>query len=138
MLYINDHPFCCDLSKRLFADDTAIYAIDDDIQRLLSAVNLGFQKLCKYFRKNKLSLHPDKTKYLVLSSSQQVQELKTSFFINNNNSISNDLNLFSEISRIFPDDKTPAIKYLGFFFDPNVNFKFHIQSISTKLSIKPS
>ena len=84
------------------------------------------------------SLHPDKTKYLVLSSSQQVQELKTSFFINNNNSISNDLNLFSEISRIFPDDKTPAIKYLGFFFDPNVNFKFHIQSISTKLSIKPS
>ena len=72
LLYINDLPSCCDLSKKLFADDTAIYAIDDDIQRLLSAVNLGFQKLCKYFRKNKLSLHPDKTKYLVLSSSKQV------------------------------------------------------------------
>ena len=134
LLYINDLPSCCDLSKKLFADDTAIYAIDDDIQRLLSTVNLEFQKLCKYFRENKLSLHPDKTKYLVISSSKQVQELKTSIFINNNNSNSNDLNLFSEISRIFPDDKTPAIKYLGVYFDPNINFKFHIQSISSKLS----
>ena len=90
--------------------------------------------MCKYFRENKLSLHPDKTKYLVISSSKQVQELKTLIFINNNNSNSNDLNLFSEISRIFPDDKTPAIKYLGVYFDPNINFKFHIQSISSKLS----
>ena len=29
---------------------------------------------------------------------------------------------------------TPAIKFLGVFFDPELNFKFHISSLCTKLS----
>ena len=38
------------------------------------------------------------------------------------------------IDRIFHDDKTPVIKYLRVFFNPICNFKFHIQSILSKLS----
>jgi hypothetical protein len=31
-------------------------------------------------------------------------------------------------------DKVPAIKYLGVYFDQNLNFKYHISHISSKLS----
>jgi hypothetical protein len=35
---------------------------------------------------------------------------------------------------VLPSGETPAIKYLGVYFDPNLNFKFHVQNISKKLS----
>jgi hypothetical protein len=31
-------------------------------------------------------------------------------------------------------DKVPAIKYLGVFFDPSLNFKYHVSQVSNKLS----
>jgi hypothetical protein len=39
-----------------------------------------------------------------------------------------------ELQRVTPNDKIPAIKYLGVYFDQNLNFKFHISQISKKLS----
>ena len=59
---------------------------------------------------------------------------KLKFFINNNNPNGTDPNFISEINRILPSDKCPAVKYLGVFFDPNLNFKHHIQYISSKIS----
>jgi hypothetical protein len=33
------------------------------------------------------------------------------------------------------DDLVPAIKYLGVYFDPSLNFKFHINYLSKKISL---
>ena len=134
LLYINDLPNCSTLMALLFADDTALYAEDDNIERLILTVNTQFQKICNYFRLNKLSLHPTKTKYLIFSHSKMVHDNDFSVFINNNNEGSNDPNLITEIARVKNTDDTPAIKYLGVFFDPSLNFKFQIQNISKKLS----
>ena len=60
--------------------------------------------------------------------------MPTSIFINNNNLNCNDPSLISLINRVTCQDKIPAIKYLGVFFDPNLNFKFHVQQISSKMS----
>ena len=55
-------------------------------------------------------------------------------FIDNNNSNENDPSKIIEISRISSNDPVPAIKYLGVFFDPQLNFKYHIAYLSKKLS----
>ena len=118
LLYINDLPNCSTLIALLFADDTALYAEDDNIERLILTVNTQFQKICNYFRLNKLSLHPTKTKYLIFSHSKMVHDNDFSVFINNNNEGSNDPNLITEIARVKNTDDTPAIKYLGVFLTP--------------------
>jgi Reverse transcriptase (RNA-dependent DNA polymerase) len=134
LIYINDLPGCSKLGSKLFADNTALITCDDDIQRLLEKANTEFQKVCKYFRMNKLSLLPDKTKYIIVSNSKKIHATPSKIFINNNNLDQNEPSLIHEIVRVLPTDETPAIKYLGVYFDPNLNFKFHVQNIFKKLS----
>jgi hypothetical protein len=134
LIYINDLPGCSEFMSKLFADDTALLMCDDDLDNLIRKANIEFQKICKYFRANKLSLHPDKTKYIVISNSRFVHETVTEISINNNNVGQNDNQLIHVIQRILPSDNVPAIKYLGVYFDPNLNFKYHIQQLNAKLS----
>jgi exopolysaccharide biosynthesis predicted pyruvyltransferase EpsI len=85
LIYINDLPECSDFNSKLFADDTALIMWDDDLINLITRANTEFQNVCHYFRKNKLLLHPDKTKYLIVSGSRAIHEAKMTILINNNN-----------------------------------------------------
>ena len=135
LLYINDICSHTNLLSILFADDTALGAAGENLHELNIKINTEFHKICNYFRKNKLSLHPDKTKFIVFSSNQATIDSEFKIFISNSNLNYNDLtaNRF-EISRVKKDDKLPAIKYLGVFFDPSLNFKFHTQMLSKKIA----
>jgi hypothetical protein len=135
LLYINDLPDCCNLFSILFADDTALGAADDDIARLNNKINTEFHLVCTYFRKNKLSLHPEKTKFILFSNSNDVQNNPFNIYLSHSNVSFNDpLVPNFEIQRVSKNDKVPAIKYLGVFFDPLLNFRYHTKSICTKLS----
>jgi hypothetical protein len=57
-----------------------------------------------------------------------------SICINNNNDDQNDANNIFPLTQVFSTDQVPAIKYLGVFFDPQLNFKFHIDYVSKKIS----
>jgi hypothetical protein len=120
LIYINDLPNCSDLLSFLFADDTALTASSDNVNDLFTFVNTQFQKLCNYFRLNKLSLHPDKTKYLFISHSQAPANLN--IFINNNNLGENEPSRIHKLTIVTNNDAVPAIKYLGVFFDSQLNF----------------
>jgi hypothetical protein len=43
-------------------------------------------------------------------------------FINNNNLNQNDPNKIFQLTQVLSTDQIPAIKYLGVFFDPQLNF----------------
>ena len=81
-----------------------------------------------------LSLHPDKTKYLLFSHNGSSPPPDCVLYLNNNNVNENNPSLITPLSRGTSSDKIPAIKYLGVYFDPNLNFKYHISQISKKLS----
>jgi hypothetical protein len=135
LLYINDLPNCTLLLAILFADDTALFASSNDINELINLVNSEMLKICTYFRINKLSLHPAKTKYLLISSNQAVLNSDIELFLNNNNT--DDIpkpELIHPLQRVKTNDDLPAIKYLGVYFDPNLDFKYHIDYINKKLS----
>jgi hypothetical protein len=118
----------------LFADDTALSLEDDDLDNLLSRANREFNKVCTYFRIHKLSLHPDKTKYMIVSNAVNASAYQSHLFINNNDPDQNSPNLIHEIKRVRITDDIPAIKYLGVYFDPGLTFKYHVQHISSKIS----
>jgi len=134
LLYINDLPGASNLVSYLFADDTALLDSDSDINVLVNRVNQEFLKICTFFRRNKLLLHPEKTKFMVFSNSTNVINADINIFIDNNNPDQNQQNNIHCLTRVKHTDKVPAIKYLGVYFDPNLSFKYHIENINLKLS----
>jgi len=134
LLYINDLPLSSNLISLLFADDTTLLACSDTIEDLLNFVNLEFRKVVEFFRSNKIALHPNKTKYVIFSNSPYVINFDSQIFCNFNNSNETNPTLISQVVRVKSTDEIPAVRFLGAFFDPNLNFKFHISTIRTKLS----
>jgi len=104
------------------------------LDNLISFVNLEFKKIVEYFRSNKIALHPSKTKYMIFSSNTNINNTDINIFCNFNNQNENIPELIFPIDRVKAQDDIPAIKFLGVFFDPNLNFKFHILKLKNKLS----
>ena len=136
LIYINDLPKSSNLFSLLFADDTTLSDSDEDVQVLVNRVNKEFQKVSHYFRVNKLSLHLDKTKFILFSSNKTVQNLKIDLFINNNSPNVDHENptLLHKMEQIDSTSKIPAMRFLGVFFDPQLNFKYHVGQIISKVS----
>ena len=132
ILYINDLPLSSLFLSLLFADDTTLLLSHDNIGTLIKMANTEFAKVCEFFRINRLVLHPDKTKFILFSRSNINQAVDV--FCNNNNPGQNLDSNIRKISRVTCNDETPAMKFLGVFFDPELNFKCHIGSLRKKLS----
>ncbi len=92
------------------------------------------KKVNYFFCDHELALHPNKTKFMIFLHSNAV--LNTDLKINidfNNFIVETEHNLVTPIKfvNIFPD---PVVKFLGVQFDPQLNFKNNISSISSKIS----
>ena len=134
ILYIDDLPQCSNLITYLFADDTTLLLSHSDINILIAMVNIELKKISYYFRQHGLALHPSKTKFIVFSNSTQVHNMNISIIIDSNNSNEMDPNRIHHISRVKSSDEVPAIRFLGVYFDPNLNFQHHINLLISKLS----
>jgi hypothetical protein len=135
LLYINNLPLCNNLLSLLFADDTALTHSSDNYDELFNHVNTEFNKLCIYFRINKLSLHSDKTKYLLISHNNTPTEphYQIKFLLITTTSVRMTTTRFLNL--------TESLILTGFlqsntwaFFYENLNFKYHISHLSNKLS----
>ena len=135
LIYINDLPLCSELFALLFADDTTLLLSGPNLDELLNKVNIEFKKVVDFFRSHKLALHPAKTKYILFTNSSVARSKNVDIFLNfNNNGDPQNVNLISPLTRVTIDSETPAIKFLGIFIDPSMNFKFHIDSLIGKIS----
>ena len=136
LIYINDLPKCSNLFSLLFADDTTLSDSDKDVNTLVTRVNMEFRKVAHYFRVNKLSLHLDKTKFMLFSSNRAVQNLNIDLFINNNspNAEVENPNLLHKMEQTNSSSKIPAMRFLGVYFDPQLSFKYHVELIISKIS----
>ena len=117
LLYINNLPkFSVSMQSQLFADDTIVFKTGTDIDTLIDSTNNELTKLNDWTLAHKLTIHPGKTKLLVVS-----------------NRISHDHNccirfLDTEIHQ------TNCCKYLGVHLDKKLSFKDHIKYINSKIS----
>jgi hypothetical protein len=99
----------------------------------VSRVNLEFKKIVFYFRAHKLALNPQKTKFIIFSHSNfNLNPPIINIDLNNFNGLpDNDLVSPIEFVNLSSD---PTVKFLGVLFDPTLNFKPHINLISSKIA----
>ena len=65
VIYVNDMFRALEgIDSVLFADDTNLYAEDDDLERLFGRVNRGLEALGRWFRCNRLTLNLKKTEFI--------------------------------------------------------------------------
>ena len=132
LLYINDLPLSSKFLSLLFADDTTLVLTHDNLNTLILNVNEELHKVCEYFRINKMVLHPEKTKFMLFT--RGAGGVDPALYCNNNNTDQNLPELINVLGRVSSTDSTPAIKFLGVYFDPALNFKHHISILKNKLS----
>ena len=133
LLYINDLPLSSKFLSLLFADDTTLVLTHENLNTLILNVNEELHKVCEYFRINKMVLHPEKTKFMLFT--RGAGGVDPALYCNNNNTDQNLPELINVLGRVSSTDSTPAIKFLGVYFDPALNFKHHISILKNKLSV---
>ena len=119
LLYINDLFVSSNyLSFILFADDTNIFLRHKDLATLTRMINQELSHVSSWFNANKLTVHPDKSKFIIFHPRRkQINPSELNILINN-----------TLIARV------QEHKFLGIIIHENLSWKLHITSICDKVA----
>ena len=117
LLFINDFKNCTSsLDLHLFADDSNFFFSHKNLAQLEMIINVELVHVQTWLSTNKLSLNIDKSNYVFFHPPQKKVNISIKLNIN-------DTSL----------KEKPCIKYLGIMLDSNLNWKSHVNCISTKI-----
>ena len=116
LIYINDLPQASNFFIKLYADDTFLCAQSDDITKFEHEINNELEKVSAWLISNKLTLNIKKSKFMLISNKRNIP---TDFKLKIDNR-----NL----------GRCTSYKYLGVYFDENLDWKTHIEHVSSKIS----
>ena len=118
LLYINDLKIPGDDScLLLFADDTTLLLRSRDSNSLQSIAQDNLHFIDSWLRANQLACNVSKTVYMTFSLNPSVRSFSFNLFLNNQ-----------------PLKKVFSTRFLGIMIDNNLNWKEHINVISSKVS----
>ena len=119
LIYVNDLSSSSRiLEPIMFADDTNLFFSHKDIKELFRTVNFELEKICTWFKANKLSLNEGKTKYTLFHKPTDKDNIPLKLPKLKMNE--------KEIQR------TDCIRFLGVLFDENLTWNNHIHLIENK------
>ena len=112
LIYINDLPSELRCSAKLFADDTSLFSVVENVNETTANLNKDLENINKWAQQWKMSFNPDPTKMAqeVLFSRKKSKVIHPSFIFNG-----------KDVSR------SESHKHLGLVFDPKLNFDMHIK-----------
>jgi len=114
LIYMNDiYKAIPDVTVKLFADDTNVFLFDKNRQSLCLRATECLKKLNEWLIANKLTLNLTKTCYMVFTREKD----KNFKLLLNNTKI----------------EKVHSCKYLGIYFDDELNWQTHIDHIYNKI-----
>ena len=116
LIYINDLPEVTNFFIKLYADDTFLCAQNENIVALEAEVNEELDKVYKWLASNKLTLNVKKSKFMITTRQKCAN------------------NAFSVKLSGFNLEQCDSYKYLGVYFDRNLNWATHIDYVSQKIS----
>jgi hypothetical protein len=119
LIFISDMPRCTSLHSNLFADDTTYQHSNNNLEMLFSETNSELIKTAAWFNTNQLTLHPDKTKYILFGHNKP-----TKFTLTLDNNV---------LERITESGKTKCFKFLGIQIDEKLSWKHHIEYVNKKI-----
>ena len=124
IIYMNDLPaYVQDANITMYADDTSLDKAIRSSQQLEEELIPAFSKVCKWLEMNKLSLNTVKTEFMIIGTSQRLNQLdqspeSTPYIIRIDG---------GEIKRV------KSVKYLGMIVDDKLTWEQHIGYISEKI-----
>ena len=120
LLYINDMPDSLRHSiPSLYADDKEIFTSSENYDDLAAKVNIDLEITNRCMQKNKLQIHPTKSKYMIVGSSYNFK-----------NKVSSNPILINNV----PIPSINKYKCLGMTMDERMSWEEHINSICSKVS----
>ena len=115
LIYIDDLKNCSTLLKFiLFADDTNIFNMHNNLTTLINTTNQELQNLSSWFKANKLSLNVTKTNFMIFSN-------VCDNFVKDNIIIELDGKQLERVT---------TSKFLGVFIDDELSWKPHISHVT--------
>ena len=122
IVYINDIVRSLEKCKiQLFADDTLVYLIGQDVAEVINTINQELETLYKWLTQNGLSLNTEKTKFMIIKS-------KFNTISNTNHN-----GIFINGQRI---EQVDQYKYLGVKVDEYLTFSKHAEYVTYKIAKK--
>ena len=142
IIFINDLQYASLIALAvIFADDNSSLFAHKDINELNRIVNEELEKICNWYKANKLALHPDKSKFILFKSPydnlDQLPKVDNQPYfpvsINMNDYNESDNAKIKMIQNI-PNSNDTSLRVLGVLFDQNLSLSDHVKSIHSKLS----
>jgi hypothetical protein len=115
-IYIMDMHLCTSLFCVKFADDSSFEGSGRTRDEVETLVNLELEKISKWFKDNKLTLHPDKSRVLIHSRDKLIN-IKLDGV---------------NIQRSGYGLQEESVKLLGIHIDENLDWSAHIRSVEKK------
>ena len=115
LVAILDLPNCSDFVSLKYADDTSLTLIGEELDSLVQNANSMLKETVEWCLANKMTLHPNKTKWMIFSHGKTDEKL----FIQD-----------IEIERIKDNS---SFKLVGVHIDPKLTWKNHIDNIRSKI-----
>ena len=113
LIFINDAPKGFkDLLTILFADDTTLQMSNQDAHVLFEKVNNAMALASDWFKANKLTLHPSKTKYIFFSAGQHTELIDKTLTLDG-----------VAIEQIGLNCETKWLKFLGMRLDDKLSWE---------------
>jgi hypothetical protein len=116
LLYINDLPQATSQKCLLFADDTTLIVKETVKNMYESDINKALADVSTWTDHNNLNINIDKTSFIQFHSYK-----------------SNPIDLIVNLNNT-PISETHVAKFLGLFIDKHLNWKYHIDSVCSKLA----
>lgn len=113
ILFVSDVPVQVRTHLACFADDTASYTSDDDIDIIISRLQLSLELLQSYFNKWKLKLNESKTEAILFTRQRTTPKRK--------------LNI---VGQLIP--WSTEVRYLGVTLDNKLNWTKHVNKLRVK------
>ena len=104
----------------IFADDTCIHVSDACYGNVLSTIQLSANEVFNWATNNCMTIHPQKTKYMIITTWQKHQRIPLS-------------NVSITINKE-PIERVSHIKFLGVIVDNNLSWAYHIKEITSKMA----
>ena len=121
-VYINDLPLHISCACDLFADDTTLHNTNKHANTACADLQKDIKKLETWTKLNHMALHPQKSKFMLITTRQKRQNIKYKL-----KDLSIDGTLLEEVD---------SHKILGLTIDKNLSWSNHASSLSKKLSRK--
>ena len=122
LIYINDLSSEVSCSAKLFADDTSLFSVVENVNETTANLNKDLENINRWAQQWKMSFNPDPTKMTqkVLFSRKKSKVIHPSLIFNG-----------KDVSR------SESLKHLGLAFDLKLNFGMHLKGQFSIIPRKP-